>query len=124
MRSLDQERAEFAWEKVGSNPSGDYVNLAKAAPALIMQNGLMQTLAFYQGKGDKHHTDLANHIMSWLHRRGLVSAADFTGVMKALHGSDSASYMQATSEALEILRWIRQYATARQKAAGQSRGAA
>lgn len=26
----------------------EYRNLAKAAPALIMNNGLMQTLAFYQ----------------------------------------------------------------------------
>ena len=43
--TLEQQRAQFAWDcaKEGTALAGDdYRNLAKAAPALIMNNGLMQ----------------------------------------------------------------------------------
>ncbi len=66
--SLDQQRAAYAWECVqGCN--GDYTNLAKAAPALIMNNGLMQALAFYQSKGKPHHLALNKHTQEWLKAR-------------------------------------------------------
>lgn len=45
MPNLEQQRAAYAWNCV-QNCSSDYVNLAKSAPALVMGNGLMQTLAF------------------------------------------------------------------------------
>ena len=48
--TLDQQRAAYAWISVqGCN--SDYVNLSKGAGALIMSNGLMATLAFYESKG-------------------------------------------------------------------------
>ena len=48
-QSLDQLRAAHAWAVVGkSQKNQDFKNLATSAPALIMGNGLMQTLAFYQ----------------------------------------------------------------------------
>lgn len=72
--SLDQQRAAYAWQCVqGCNSrNDDYTNLAKAAPALIMNNGLMQALAFYQDKAnwdDKkqcfkkpHYNEVSTHI--------------------------------------------------------------
>lgn len=67
--TLEQQRAQFAWDcaREGSTRSGDeYRNLAKAAPAFIMNNGLMQTLAFYQDKDKTHHKMLAEHLRRWV----------------------------------------------------------
>jgi len=113
--SLDQQRAAYAWQKVqGCN--SEYTNLAKAAPALIMNNGLMQTLAFYQDKGKDHHKVLNQHIIHWLWerrpRRDKDAAPEkaFAAMMAELSNADSQQYRQATQEALALLRWLRQFA--------------
>jgi CRISPR-associated protein Cmr5 len=109
--SLEQQRAKFAWERV-QGCSKDYTNLAKAAPALIMNNGLMQALAFYQSKGKDQHLDLNRHLCEWLYKRGITQQADFAGVMTALHGADAMTFRRATEETLALLKWIRQFAAA------------
>ncbi len=115
--TLEQQRAQFAWQcaQEGVQVAGaEYRNLAKAAPALIMNNGLMQTLAFYQDKNKDHHRELAAQLRSWI----MVRLGDpdpdvrFEAVMRFLLDSDSSRYRQATDEALLILRWIRQFAAA------------
>jgi len=111
MLNLEQERAAYAWNCV-QNCKSDYVNLAKSAPALIMGNGLMQTLAFLQSKGKDHHMNLNKHIFDWLKERFPECKNDYNGVMRFLHGSDSLVYRRATEETLELLRWIRQFAAA------------
>lgn len=113
-RSIDQERAEFAWAKVGESPSDAFKNLASGAPALIMSNGLMQVLAFYREKNGPHHKQLLGALIEWLSRKELgVANADYDKVMRALHEGDSDRYFRCTEEALELLRWIRQFAKAR-----------
>lgn len=108
--SLDQQRAAYAWEKV-QGCGGEYVTLAKGAPALIMNNGLMQTLAFYEDKGKQHHRDLNRHIIGWLAPRYDISNETFAGMMQFLHGEvNSQQYREATQETLALLRWIRQFA--------------
>ena len=115
--TLEQKRAQFAWDfaKEGTALAGDeYRNLAKAAPALIMNNGLMQTLAFYQDKNKPQHQALARHLRRWLSVRtgGPDHDVGFEPAMKAMLDFDPANYRQATDEALLILRWIRQFAAA------------
>lgn len=110
--TLDQQRAAYAWQRV-QGCSKEYVNLAKAAPALIMNNGLMQTLAFYESKGKPHHQQLAKHLSGWLHQQNHVTASDFNAVMTSLQSTESSRYRQATEEALALLRWIRQFAAAK-----------
>ncbi len=110
--NLEQQRAKFAWERV-QGCSKDYTNLAKAAPALIMNNGLMQALAFYQSKGKEHHLTLNRHLCEWLRQRGIVQQADFASVMAVLHGVDATTFRRATEETLALLKWIRQFAAAR-----------
>ena len=107
--TLDQQRAAYAWKGV-QGCTKEYVNLAKAAPALIMNNGLMQTLAFYESKGKPHHQQLARHLSGWLHQQSHVTASDFNAVMTSLQSAESLRYRQATEEALALLRWIRQFA--------------
>lgn len=108
-KSIEQERAAYAWECVAGGVNKEYVNLAKRAPALIMQNGLMQALAFYKAKG---HDRLTMNITGWLQRRKLIEQTQFDSVMKELSGTTADQYMRATEETLEILRWIRQFASA------------
>ncbi len=109
--SLEQQRAKFAWERV-QGCSKDYTNLAKAAPALIMNNSLMQALAFYQSKNKEHHLTLNRHLCEWLRQRGIVQQADFASVMTALHKADATTFRRATEETLALLKWIRQFAAA------------
>ncbi len=111
MPTLEQQRAAFAWTKV-QGCSKDYTNLAKAAPALIMNNGLMQALAFYQYKNKAHHLALNRHLCEWLSQRGIVQQAGYGDVMTSLHNADAAAFRQATEETLALLRWIRQFAAA------------
>lgn len=115
--TLEQKRAQFAWQcaQEGVQVAGpEYRNLAKAAPALIMNNGLMQTLAFYQDKGKPHHLTLAAQL-----RRGIMQRAGGNGqdpgfqpMMEVLLRAQPDQYRLATDEALLILRWIRQFAAA------------
>jgi len=120
MPDLEQERAAVAWKAAEEAPNKDYENLAKAAPALIMGNGLMQTLAYFQGKGKDHHIVLNRQLLNWLckrfkGRKGFPAETEkdkFGPVMKALYEADSVDYRQATEEALALLKWIRQFAPA------------
>jgi CRISPR-associated protein Cmr5 len=134
--NLDQQRAAYAWEKVqGCN--SDYTNLAKAAPALIMNNGLMQTLAYYQDKAnwdDKkqcfkklHYNEISIHIRRWLAKQlgGLplnggtfvrlteTETLTYEQVMESLLNATPDLYRHATEETLALLRWIRQFAAAK-----------
>lgn len=135
MRSLDQERAAFAWKRIEERFLGSkeiaadkrttYCNLAKSAPALIMGNGLMQTLAFFEAKacdkkGDRKEDAetgwLNDDILSWLASRlpelGSETSCSFKKVMSRLHSEKSDVYQRATEEAMELLRWLRQLAPA------------
>ncbi|MDP2605296.1 MAG: type III-B CRISPR module-associated protein Cmr5 [Deltaproteobacteria bacterium] len=126
--SLDQERARFAWEKV-QRQTEEYTKLAKGAPALIMQSGLMPVLAFFNEKARKNsapHRDLLEHLCHWLQRQfnGRIEEPrfrenPFQAVMQALMGTSGNNapghaqfYRMATEEVLSILRWIRQFAAA------------
>lgn len=122
--SLDQQRAAYSWECVQHIPK-DYDKLAKAAPALVMNNGLMQALAFYQDKGktkegimDRYHA-LNAHLMRWLGRQFSGNSfpseqnASFDTVMPALYNAQPELFRRATEETLALLRWIRQFAAAR-----------
>jgi CRISPR-associated protein Cmr5 len=112
MQTLEQQRAAYAWEKV-QRCTSDYKNLAKGAPALIMNNGLMQALAFYESKNSKeHHRILCSHLYEWLQRRSIIREASFAAAMAELHQANSATYRLATEEALAVLKWIRQFAAA------------
>lgn len=131
MMTLDQKRAQRAWENVSvaaeHHVTGDYTNLVKAVPSLIMNSGLMQTLAFLQAKIDKKQPEyeiLLAQLCRWLGKTlGGVQVtdadkfppeqvADFSIVMMALYNSPSSLYMRATNETMSLLRWSRQFADA------------
>lgn len=121
-QTLDQKRASLAWQYatagMASQYSKEYKGLAKGAPALIMNSGLMPTLAFYRGKG-KAAQHLLDDLIRGLSQR-LVNqplgpgqgAQLFPRFMEALQQGNSHDYLRNTDEALELLKWIRQFVDA------------
>ena len=120
-QTLDQQRAALAWAyaTAGMQKHGkDYKGLAKGAPALIMNSGLMPTLAFYNGKGQA-----AQHLLDDL-IRGMSKRLSgqelklgqgsllFPKFMEMLQRGESRDYLRYTDEALELLKWIRQFVDA------------
>ena len=113
-QTLEQQRAQDAWEKAGAGIAQhkkDYVNDAKGLPALIMNSGLMQVMAYLEDKGGRHHT-LGQHLRSWLARQ-CGTPEEFNGFMQALMKAEPGDYQAITAEAFAWLRWLRQMAAAR-----------
>lgn len=134
-QTLDQKRAEYAWEQVSQAAQqciiADYTREAKGAPVLIMGSGLMQTLAYLRAKDKPQHLALLGHLCRWLgrtlggtpiingqYRFPPEQEAVFSTVMAALHAAPSSLYLRATEESLALLRWIRQFADARKAMEG------
>lgn len=126
--TLDQRRADYAWEKVKEVEPSDikeYTVVAKSIPSMIMNSGLMQTLAFMKTKGDKSvHEILLGNILKWLdytqNEKPLKPPGNpqFGLMMDGLIKCEKQNYMQATNETMELLRWIRQFAAARKAMEG------
>jgi CRISPR-associated protein Cmr5 len=120
-QTLDQQRAKLAWQyaNAGIQQHGkDYKNLAKGAPALIMNSGLMPTLAFYNSKSPAAQRlvdDLICGLSQRLAGQKLQSGQGrllFPRFMESLQASESRDYLRTTDEALELLKWIRQFVDA------------
>lgn len=113
--TLEQKRAQHAWKKAeaGLAQHGkDYMNDAKGLPALIMNSGLMQVMAFLHQKGGRHEV-LAQHLRDWLHEQ-CGTKKDFADFMEELFSmNDARRYQDITTEAFAWLKWLRQMAAAR-----------
>ncbi len=113
--TLEQERARNAW-RCADRCNKDYANLAKSLPALIMNSGLMQVMAFLHEKSGKEggaHGLLAEHLRAWLHQRCKVGE-NFEPFMQDAMELGPREYQALTTEAFEWLKWLRQMAAARQ----------
>jgi CRISPR-associated protein Cmr5 len=115
MATLEQQRAQDAWNKSASR-GRDYTNAAKAMPALIMNSGLMQVLAFCNEKKGGANELVASHLRQWLNRRfnGADRDPGFEPFMQELLKASPRDYQTITAEAFAWLKWLRQMAAARQ----------
>jgi len=117
--TTEQRRAADAWKKAKESVQKDpkeyvrYVNYAKGLPALIMNSGLMQVMAFLHAKGDRHET-LAGHLRDWLSQQ-CGTPGDFESFMEHLYRADPRDFQAITAEAFEWLKWLRQLAPALQE---------
>ncbi|WP_353207470.1 type III-B CRISPR module-associated protein Cmr5 [Sphingorhabdus sp.] len=111
--TLEQQRAQDAWNQCASYTK-EHVNFAKGLPALIMNSGLMQVLAFCHEKG-KANEQVAAHLRTWLNQRfnGVARDPGFELFMQGLLKAQPAEYQAITTEAYAWLRWLRQMASAR-----------
>jgi len=115
-QTLEQKRAEHAWKKAadGLEKHGkDYMNDAKGLPALIMNSGLMQVMAWLHDKGGRHET-LAQHLRDWLHEQ-CKTPKEFDTFMQHLMQAEPRHFQDITTEAFAWLKWLRQMAAARQE---------
>lgn len=113
--TLEQKRAQHAWEKAaeGTQKHGkDYVNDAKGLPALIINSGLMQVMAWLHDKGGRHEL-LASHLRDWLNTR-YGTHEKFEDFMEHLMHASPREFQDITAEAFAWLKWLRQMAAARQ----------
>ncbi len=113
-QTLEQQRAQNAWNAC-ANYQNDHVNAAKGLPALIMNSGLMQVLAFCHEKG-KAPALVAEHLRNWLagqFPKTFVKGSDFGPFMEALMRAEPATYQAINAEAFAWLKWLRQMAAAR-----------
>jgi len=135
-RSLEQERAKAAWEKIHAvvernehleekrRFSKEYGSLAKSAPADIQASGLGQTLAFWRAKGyekgqpkkngDNAHYQLLTHLSAWLREQLKLSVSqDPQSVLEWIATQATTDeYRRATAEAIAFLIWLKRFAEA------------
>lgn len=115
--TMEQRRAAHAWERarqgVQAHPK-EYANSAKGLPALIMNSGLMQVMAFLHDKGGRHDL-LGRHLRDWLHEsRG--TPIEFEAFMEyLLKEAEPREFQAITTEAFAWLKWLRQMAPALEK---------
>ena len=111
--TLEQQRAQDAWNKCAGY-SKEHVNVAKGLPALIMNSGLMQVLAFCHEKGNANEV-VAQHMRTWLSKRfnGVDRDPGFELFVETLMKAKPGDYQAITAEAFAWLRWMRQMAPAR-----------
>ena len=82
-----------------------------------MNSGLMPTLAFYNGQDRKKAAEshlLLEHLLHGLLVRLQPQPvpANFAQFMEMLQRGESHDYLRYTDEALELLKWIRQFVDA------------
>lgn len=113
--TLEQKRAKDAWERSARYNKGQ-VNAAKGLPALILNSGLMQVLAFCEDKGGDYES-VSRDLREWLRQRfePLAKANTFETFMNALMQSDPRTYQQITAEGLAWLKWLRLMSAARHR---------
>lgn len=129
-RSLDQERAAFAWKRIQSHKSqfsdsdaDDYVGEARKLPIRTMASGLGQALAFLYAKQEKKPGVklLLSDLAVWvLDQRQLIPGVPAEGKSEARlieaivsDGSNSQYLRRATAEVLAILVWVNRFAEGR-----------
>ncbi len=126
IRTLEQNRAEQAWNDVQKvvNDNRDpkaYKSLVKSAPAFILTNGLLQTLAFYQSKRNSNaHKYLLDHLSGWVLKQlqlgpeanALSTTSGDNKLAQLLRSGNSSRLRLATQESLAYLQWLRRFADA------------
>ena len=122
LRSMDQERAEFALKEIqailGGADQSHKVEVRRYLnnlPALIRMNGLGQALAFFRMKGEgTAHDTIYRMVGAWLcdaSSKGRIFS-ESADALSAITQSDMAHYMAAQNEALALLQWLKKFAVA------------
>lgn len=120
---LTQQRAQFALACVqaaqGSEHAADYARLVRKLPAMILQNGLGQALAFHlaDAQGDNHSAagravlDLSRWLIA---QKKIYTASSLTlhTMIDALVAGSRDQYMRAQREAMALLDWMKKFADA------------
>jgi CRISPR-associated protein Cmr5 len=120
-RTLEQERAAFAMGKVLPPPvteekeQGNYATLIRKLPAMVIHNGLGQSLAYLLADAERHETKpswkLYKCIEEWVCGRMNIYDPQ-KDLMKSLMEGKRKEYLHAQQEALSLLAWMTKFADA------------
>jgi CRISPR-associated protein Cmr5 len=130
MRTLGQKRAEYALDKIIEKAPKDEKNrkefnsFVAGSTTMILQNGLIQVLAFWLSKSDgekSKHYILFSIIKEWLNYKnkdinnnflpGFTGSQD-DDFIKKLCELDQKKYLAIQRETLSMLEWVKRYANA------------
>lgn len=124
LRTLEQDRANFAWNCVKKIKNQDeiekrYKSFVKKSSALVLTNGLGNTLVFYQSKSGENKPEaqaykrLYEHIDAWLRSQKLIDQ----DVMQWIKSENTSSLdvIKATKETLALINWLKRFADAELK---------
>jgi CRISPR-associated protein Cmr5 len=110
--TLDQKRAQNAWETV-KDKKGDnaknFGDVCKQTSTRIQNSGLCPALAYLDSKKEK---DLSNELGSYLLSLGFIRGNQNDKVLQRLIQSDTYILRRATDEALAYLAWLARFADA------------
>jgi CRISPR-associated protein Cmr5 len=116
-RSLEQDRAKAAWDRVTAikdqrSHAGKYGQLARRGPADIQSNGLGQTLAFWnaQDKDKAHFHALLMDVSDWVGTQIKFTEPNLLEWIVKTAGTNE--YRRATTEAIAFLSWVKRFAEA------------
>lgn len=115
-QSLEQKRAQHAWELTADAPSDEYLSLVRGAAATIMTSGLGQAIAFWISKDEDAHAQVADALAKWLlrdHGEYRDTSPNRRNVLDVIRTCDSVTYRQYTSEAMAFLQWLKRFAEAK-----------
>jgi len=117
LRSLEQDRAKYAWECINEvkekSYEGEYKSYVQRAPTLILANGLSNTLAFWRSKKEKEaYNRLYEHINGWFNRHN--TNKDLLEWIIS-ENTSSLDVFKETKEMLALLNWLKRFAEAELK---------
>jgi len=131
--TLGQERAAFSLQELRNALQGpgdakkklrdEFPSFSAGLPAMILQNGFGQTLAFLLAKatdsnGHRFKRDDKQYvaysiITSWLRRQGHLQGDGEADVIAYISREmTQADYLQAQRETLALLEWVKRFANA------------
>lgn len=125
LENLEHKRAQEAWSCVDyvnteiedKKLKKEYRSLVMRLPALIITNGLGQTLAYLKAKGkdadpdNNPHERIYRDIQGWLNKRGIQWQAKGE-LIERIITLDSINFRFVTQETLSFLSWLKRFADA------------
>jgi CRISPR-associated protein Cmr5 len=116
MNTIAQKRSAFALAEIKENVSvadqEKFKKLSAGLPAMILQNGLGQSLAFLLAKGKGEHIAAFDMIVAWLKNQRIITDHSHGNAMSELSAIAQRDYLRGQEEALKILEWVKRYANA------------
>lgn len=113
--TLGQQRAKFCLEQLEkiTCKHEDFKSFSASLPAMILQNGFGQTLAFLAAKGQDKHLSGFTIITDWLVDRNLVKEGQHKNILTQVSSMTQRDYLYAQRETLAMLEWLKRYANAK-----------
>jgi CRISPR type III-B/RAMP module-associated protein Cmr5 len=106
--NIEQIRAKNALGATNAKKQNGEGDNLSGYPSLIMNNGLIPTIAFSIHKEGQHER-IADAIACHLNDRAILSAKNAKGLRDALCNGNASMLQRATHEALQFLSYLKRF---------------